>query len=661
MYELHFGLKRRPFSAAPTPDCCAPVGAMPAGFEKLRLCLIGGQGIGILTAPAGTGKTLLCRKLVREFRQAYRPAFLPCGGFATRRSLLQAILYELGRPYQRMGEQELRLELTTAVKHIRSERKGVILIIDEAHLLPGPLLEEIRMATNLAEGDDPLVRVLLSGQLALEERLAGPDLAAFSQRIRCHATLEPLTRQESAEYIAYHFQWAGGDIAEILDPEALDLICRASDGLPRCLNQLCDQTLLLAHASGERPAGAATVRRALDELKQLPLAWSIPLPSEGEPPEQWTARREPADWPASSGKDSGEFEVGAEGRSTSGDVDDWSGSATGCIEVGADDDLVSHDDRDRSAASVPRPPATPLPEAGAQAKTHAPTGGAPPISPAACSVKEPAESRVLAGDIAGWEPVELKAVTRTGLRGPAPELVRRPVGTEEFAAVFRNIGGDHGDSRFACTATAGFGEELVVDRYAALDAVLASRRRISRSSSAGGSRSLEQSSASGSSGGRRPRRLRPDQVLDEIMPMLTAVLSPDLDLELDAPPRLVTSSLDEGLEDPDDGIAERIGAAALDACLEVQHAIAARHESWAGSAIDTAPRRPAEVVHVEAPAPLRLADARFECEVVLPEERATAGAVVRDDFPTGERPSPDTAEAPRYGQLFTELRRRVRS
>lgn len=279
MYESFFGLARRPFLTTPDPDCFATHESIGNALAGLRLCVEAGQGFGILSAPAGTGKTLLCRKLIVDLRDRFATVFLAHSNFPTRRSLLQAILYELGHPYIRMAEQELRLELKTAVTGLPPEKSGVLLVVDEAHRLNYGLLEEIRTAVNLDRDGRPLFRVVLSGQLALEEKLAGPELEALNQRIACQVTLDPLTRAESADYVAYRLCWAGAAIEDVFEPDALEVICHAADGVPRCLNQLCDHTLMLSYAAGVRPVESSIVREALEDLKQLPLHWNEPPPA----------------------------------------------------------------------------------------------------------------------------------------------------------------------------------------------------------------------------------------------------------------------------------------------------------------------------------------------------------------------------------------------
>jgi type II secretory pathway predicted ATPase ExeA len=277
MYEAFFRLQRRPFSATPDASCffsCEPIKTV---LDELVQRAASGQGIGVLTAAAGTGKTLLCRRLLLELSVAFTPVFLATAGFATRRALFQAIQFELGRRYGGLEEQELRLELVSSLKALVQGGRPAVLIVDEAHLLNERLLEEIRALGSLVEGDQPLLRVILSGQMALEMKLLDPSLEALNQRIGCHLYLEPLTRQQSRDFIHYRVQWAGGDAARLFDSTAIDLIADASNGLPRCLNQLSDHSLLLTFVQEAPVVSRAIVETALADLKQLPLHWNESL------------------------------------------------------------------------------------------------------------------------------------------------------------------------------------------------------------------------------------------------------------------------------------------------------------------------------------------------------------------------------------------------
>ncbi|HVW01967.1 MAG TPA: AAA family ATPase [Planctomycetaceae bacterium] len=282
MYEAFFHLSKRPFSATPDATCCVLSESNARTLQELTRCVRTGQGIGILTAPAGMGKTLLCRKLINDLGPNFTTVYLGTGAFSTRRALLQSLLYELGQPYSGMGEQELRLELFSAIKTLTKTSDGLCFVFDEAHLLGDRSLEEIRILTDLARDGKALANVILSGHLELEERLTTSAHEALNQRVAVTGSLHPLSHQEAIDYISFRLHWAGGNLGETFDEDALDLIVRACDGLPRCINQLCDHTLLLSYVSDLRPAPANIVRDALSDLKQLPLHWNPAVLSESE-------------------------------------------------------------------------------------------------------------------------------------------------------------------------------------------------------------------------------------------------------------------------------------------------------------------------------------------------------------------------------------------
>jgi type II secretory pathway predicted ATPase ExeA len=276
MSESLFGLRKRPFAALPDVDCFVPLEGICQAFDSLLQAAVEGRGIGVLTAPAGLGKTLVCQRLARELSANFRVAFLPTGNFLTRRSLLQAILFELGHSFVRMGDQELRLALSTTLQSLRPAHHGLVLIVDEAHLLAARMLEELRALLSFGEGGEPLVRLVISGQLSLEETLSRPHCDAFNQRIACQAMLPTFTREESSSYVTRRLAWAGANISDVFAREAVAAICEAADGVPRCLHQLADHCLAIGTSRSEKPISLRIVREALDHLKQLPLNWAEP-------------------------------------------------------------------------------------------------------------------------------------------------------------------------------------------------------------------------------------------------------------------------------------------------------------------------------------------------------------------------------------------------
>lgn len=274
MYEHFFSLRRRPFAAVPDPACWYAHGPFRAALDELLISIERGEGISVLVSPPGTGKTLLCERLIREIGQEFVPAFLRHVTFSTRRSFLQALLAELNEPFEKLTDQELRLHVGGWLKDLYHLGRRLVLVVDEAHLLSEAVLDELRIVADTAYDGQAIVRLLLSGQFGLEEKLAHPSAQAFNHRIRSHVVLPQLTFSEAQDYVDFRITWAGGRTPELFTTEALSLVCQAADGVPRCLNQLCDHALLTAYANEERPVSEAIVRQALDDLSHLPLTWN---------------------------------------------------------------------------------------------------------------------------------------------------------------------------------------------------------------------------------------------------------------------------------------------------------------------------------------------------------------------------------------------------
>ena len=274
MYITCFDLDRRPFASVPRSDQYFPGEAIERARTTLARCLQRGEGAGMVVGPSGTGKTLLCQVLAEQLGESFQVALLSSGRLSARRALLQAILYELGQPYRGMDEGELRLAL---IEHLTAGEdcpQGMVLLIDEAHTLPLRLLEEIRMLTNIARDGQPRVRLVLAGGSVLEERFASPKLDSFSQRLVARCYLESFNRTETEQYIHAQIDGAGGSGEELFPSPTCQSVYQATDGVPRLINQVCDQALLLAHVNGWQQIEPAHVEEAWADLQQLPTPWN---------------------------------------------------------------------------------------------------------------------------------------------------------------------------------------------------------------------------------------------------------------------------------------------------------------------------------------------------------------------------------------------------
>lgn len=277
MFESFYGMTHQPFAATPNPACCAAVKSMKNAYDALNQCLVSGQGIGILTSFSGMGKSLLCQTLADSLSENYHSIYLPNSNYKSSRDLLQSILCHLDKPFKKLSVQELRLDIERGLQMIlKRKQNGAILFIEEAEKLDTEILEEIRTLSNLTHQGNPLIRIVLSGQMELEEKLISPALSGLHQRIGCHVSLEKLSRQETVEYIELRIQWAGGKIEEVFTPSAIEFITQVSDGNPRCINAICEHSLTHGAQIGEKPIDMNAVMLAFEQLKQLPLRWNEP-------------------------------------------------------------------------------------------------------------------------------------------------------------------------------------------------------------------------------------------------------------------------------------------------------------------------------------------------------------------------------------------------
>lgn len=274
MYEAMFGLRERPFAAAPSAERYFPGTSIENARKALTRCIERAEGTGIVIGPSGTGKTLLCQLLAQQLKNEFTTVMLASGRMCTRRALLQAILFELGLPYRGLEEGELRLTLLDHLAPRRDQTAALVLFVDEAHTLPWRLLEELRLLSNLIREGQPRVRLVLAGGPQLEERFASPKLDSFNQRLAARCYLESLEREECYAYARFQITAAGGNPDLVFAADALQSVYRASDGIPRLINQVCDHAMILAAAGGHRQITAVAIDEAWADLQQLPAPWS---------------------------------------------------------------------------------------------------------------------------------------------------------------------------------------------------------------------------------------------------------------------------------------------------------------------------------------------------------------------------------------------------
>jgi type II secretory pathway predicted ATPase ExeA len=280
MYETHFGLRTRPFRTTLDTTRYYPAGAHERTLTRILQGVNDQESMLLLTAEPGVGKTLLGHVLLERLGGNTAAAFLTNGHIPSRLALLQAALFELSAPYEGLGEQEARLALTELLLKTYAAGRKTLLLVDEAQHLSADLLEELRMLGNLEAAGGKALQVLLIAQPAIAAILQLPQLGAIRQRLVIRARLDPLSIEESADFLRHQLRLAGGRPEVVIADEAVVLLAQACRGIPRLLNQAAHQALLLAF---EASAPQTDVEAALEALNALGLDAGDELPSVASP------------------------------------------------------------------------------------------------------------------------------------------------------------------------------------------------------------------------------------------------------------------------------------------------------------------------------------------------------------------------------------------
>lgn len=265
MYLEHFGLTRFPFSIAPDPDFLFPTQGHQEALAHLHYAFTGMSGLMCLTGEVGTGKTTLCRTFINAAPDSVHIAYI----FNPQLSpveLLQAICDELGLSYPADASlKSLYQILNHRLLELYSQGDKVICVIDEAQVMPAPLLEQIRLLTNLETSKEKLLSLILVGQPELNELLSRHDLRQLNQRITARFHLKHLTLAEARDYARYRVRQAGSE-QDLFHDKAIAYLWKVSQGVPRILNTLCDRALLGAYAQGRDQVDLGLAKGAEQEV-----------------------------------------------------------------------------------------------------------------------------------------------------------------------------------------------------------------------------------------------------------------------------------------------------------------------------------------------------------------------------------------------------------
>ena len=275
MYQQYFGIKEMPFSLSPDTSYFFAYGHYANALNTLLVALRTGEGFIKVSGEVGTGKTLLCRKLMRSLGTRFQLVYIPNPQLSPY-GLLVAVAEELGIKITRYVHR-LNKMIIDRLLELAKQGKRVVLCIDEAQAMPEETMESLRLLTNLETEKSKLLHVVLFGQPELDELLNKKSVRQLKQRITFSYQLQPLERVGMDAYIMHRLVVAGFQNGNIFDPKALDYLFKASHGIPRLVNILCHKSLLVAYGQGSRVIKDETVKLAISDTEDTQL-------SAGKPP-----------------------------------------------------------------------------------------------------------------------------------------------------------------------------------------------------------------------------------------------------------------------------------------------------------------------------------------------------------------------------------------
>jgi len=256
LYLNHFGLSEFPFSITPDTSFVCSLQGHQEALNTLLVALNGGEGFVKISGEVGTGKTLLCRRLLQSLDAGWVTAYLPNPNLDGD-TLLRALAEELGvEDFAGLDQYHLLRRVNLALLGFARAKKRVVVCIDEAQAMPIETLEALRLLSNLETEKRKLVQIVLFGQPELDAKLRRPEVRQLLQRIAFHYRLGVLKKSELELYLAHRLRVAGFRGEALFSPAALRALHRASGGTPRLINILAHKTLLAAFGEGRQ-----TIRR----------------------------------------------------------------------------------------------------------------------------------------------------------------------------------------------------------------------------------------------------------------------------------------------------------------------------------------------------------------------------------------------------------------
>ena len=269
MYLYHYGIRELPFSLTPNTHFYLGLPSHYEAMQVLMTALKTGEGFIKVTGEVGTGKTLLCRKLLNDMPSVFEVAYLPNPSLSPD-EMRFALAAELGiKNLSKVNQPQLTQKIQLKLLDWQKKGKTVVLIIDEAQTIPWESFEALRLFTNLETESRKLIQVVLFGQPELDEMLASDRLRQLRQRITFSYKLRPLTQDETITYVQHRMRMSGHQGADVFDNKACRYLYKQTQGVPRLINVLCHKALMLSYGAGRHSVNAEQIRIASEDTDSI--------------------------------------------------------------------------------------------------------------------------------------------------------------------------------------------------------------------------------------------------------------------------------------------------------------------------------------------------------------------------------------------------------
>lgn len=267
MYRQHFGLTESPFSLTPDTQFYFNNSSHREVLSAILLALRHSEGFIKVVGEVGTGKTLLCRKLLDHLDARYQTAYIP-NPYLSPDELKWFLAEEIGVTTADKPAYKLLNDINHTLIELAVNKRQVVLIVDEAQAMPRETLEALRLLTNLETAKRKLLQVVLLGQPELDDMLNRPDLRQLKQRIVFAEYLQTISPDNIAHYVQTRLKAAGYQGEPLFSRTALARLTRASGGVPRLLNVLCHKALMAAYGEGAHRVEARHMTRAIADTPE---------------------------------------------------------------------------------------------------------------------------------------------------------------------------------------------------------------------------------------------------------------------------------------------------------------------------------------------------------------------------------------------------------